>query len=99
MGFEWDAAKNRANLAKHGIDFQAAIRIFEGPMLELPDNRRDYGEMPVIAIGAIDGREYTIVYAHRGGDRRIISARRAHEKERKAYRQIFAIPPASANQN
>ena len=43
-GFEWDVAKNAANVAKHGIDFDDAVRIFEGPVLEQIDNRRDYGE-------------------------------------------------------
>jgi uncharacterized protein len=31
MAFEWDEAKNRANIAKHGVGFQIAQRIFEGP--------------------------------------------------------------------
>jgi hypothetical protein len=44
MAFEWDAAKNTANLAKHGIDFHDAVRIFEGPVLEKTDRRQDYGE-------------------------------------------------------
>ena len=44
MAFEWDTAKNVANIAKHGIDFEDAIRIFEGPVLESPDERREYGD-------------------------------------------------------
>jgi uncharacterized DUF497 family protein len=30
MPFDWDAAKNTANLAKQGIDFRDVVRIFEG---------------------------------------------------------------------
>jgi hypothetical protein len=41
MAFEWEAAKNSANIAKHGIDFDDAIRIFEGLVLESIDGRRD----------------------------------------------------------
>jgi len=41
MGFEWDAAKNAANMAKHGIDFDDAVRIFDGPVLEKVDQRRN----------------------------------------------------------
>jgi len=37
MAFEWHIAKNAANIAKHAIDFEDAIRIFEGPVLESPD--------------------------------------------------------------
>ncbi len=50
-GFEWDAAKNAANVAKHGINFEDAARIFEGPVLEQIDIRRDYGEERIIAFG------------------------------------------------
>jgi uncharacterized DUF497 family protein len=42
--FEWDPAKREANLRKHGIDFARAVRIFEAPVLERQDQRRDYGE-------------------------------------------------------
>ena len=87
MAFEWDAAKNAANVAKHGIDFQDAIRIFDGPVLEKADARRDYGEARIIAFGIVDDRELAVVYAVRGEHRRIISARRAHSREREAYRQ------------
>ncbi len=51
MSFAWDPAKNEANLEKHGVDFEDAIRIFEGPTLEQEDARRDYGERRVQALG------------------------------------------------
>jgi uncharacterized DUF497 family protein len=86
--FEWHAAKNSANIAKHGIDFRDAIRLFEGPVLEGVDDRRDYGEPRMVALGVVDNCEF-VVYTVRGERRRIISARRAHSRERKAYRQTF----------
>ncbi len=89
MAFEWDPAKNTANLAKHGLDFQDAIRMFEGPVLEKLDNRRHYGETRVIAFGVVEGREVAVVYTMRGHNRRLISARRAHSSERKAYRKAY----------
>ncbi len=42
--FEWDRAKREVNLRKHGLDFLKAVRVFEGPVLERQDQRRDYGE-------------------------------------------------------
>ncbi len=93
MAFEWDAAKNAANIAGHGIDFEDAIRIFDGPMLEKADARRDYGEVRIIAFGVVDGRELAVVYTMRGERRRIISARRAHSRERKAYREAYPKQP------
>jgi hypothetical protein len=89
MAFEWDAGKNAANIAKHRIDFEDAIRIFEGPVLEKIDVRRDYGEVRVIAFGIVEGCELAVVYTLRGPRRRIISARRAHSSERKAYREAY----------
>jgi len=44
MDFEWDEAKNQQNIAKDGIDFQDAQRIFERPFLIRPDVRREYVE-------------------------------------------------------
>ncbi|MFZ0890154.1 MAG: BrnT family toxin [Candidatus Binataceae bacterium] len=93
MAFEWDAAKNAASIAKHGIDFEDAIRIFEGPVLERADQRREYGEMRTIAFGVVDGRELAVVFTMRGGRRRIISARKAHSRERKAYREAYPTHP------
>lgn len=89
MVFEWDAAKNAANLAKHGIDFEDAIGIFDGPVLERSDDRRDYGEHRLIAFGVVEDRELAVVYTIRGTHRRIISARRAHRHERKEYRDAY----------
>lgn len=53
--FEWDAAKAAANLAKHGIGFEQASRIFDGPVLTAADIRVDYGELREISIGVAEG--------------------------------------------
>ena len=66
MNFEWDPAKNAANVAKHAVSFRDAIRIFEGTVLEVPDLRRDYGEARIIAIGMLEDVELTLVYTIRG---------------------------------
>jgi uncharacterized DUF497 family protein len=87
--YEWDEAKNAANIAKHRIDFDEAVRIFEGPVLENIDRRRDYGEVRIVAFGEVDGRELTVVYTMRGENPRIISARRSYKNERRTYRQVY----------
>ena len=45
MNYIWDPKKSRRNLARHGVAFEDAIRIFEGHTLEQADDRFDYGEM------------------------------------------------------
>ena len=88
MSFVWDQRKNRANLDRHGIAFEDAIRIFEGPTLEKVDDRFDYGEIRVYVIGVVNGLEITLIYTDVSEtERRIISAWRAERHERKAYWQ------------
>ena len=94
MRFSWDPKKSADNLAERGFDFAFATLIFDGPTLERQDNRKDYGERRVIAIGLAQRLHLTVVYADRPGqgaqtDRRIISARRSNRRERKAYNQAF----------
>lgn len=51
--FEWDDAKNASNIAKHGLSFNKASQIFDGPVVTAIDDRFDYGEVRRISIGAI----------------------------------------------
>ncbi|WP_287079233.1 MULTISPECIES: BrnT family toxin [unclassified Microcystis] len=53
MEFEWDDQKNNINIEKHGIDFNFAKEIFSGVWISKPDNRRDYGEERLIALGLL----------------------------------------------
>jgi hypothetical protein len=85
MLFEWDESKREANLAKHGIDFVDAVLIFDGPVLERPDVRQDYGEARIGAFGKVEGRVLLLLYTWRGKKRRLISARKAGSDERKEY--------------
>lgn len=59
--------------------------------MEKPDQRRDYGERRMVAIGVADVFMLTVGYADRqtpeGVERRIISARRSNRRERKAYEE------------
>ncbi|MFQ5565332.1 MAG: BrnT family toxin [Paracoccaceae bacterium] len=90
MTFEWNPAKNAANIAKHGVSFEQAARIFDGPMLTWADDRDDYGEMREISIGLLDGIAMLVVaHTDRGEVTRIISARRALKHERKRYEETI----------
>lgn len=88
MNFIWDQRKNRANVSRHGITFLDAVRIFDGPTLERIDDRYDYGEIRVYAIGVANGVEVTLIYTDVSDTgRRIISAWRSERHEREAYWQ------------
>ena len=88
MRYSWDHGKNRRNLAWHGIAFEDAQRIFEGPTVEGVDDRFDYGETRVYAVGLVNGLEITVVYTDENdAKRRIISAWRSEPHERRYYWQ------------
>ncbi|HRZ06780.1 MAG TPA: BrnT family toxin [Candidatus Competibacteraceae bacterium] len=88
MRYTWNAAKNRANVKRHKIAFEDAQRIFAGPTVERVDDRFDYGEVRVYAIGLVGGLEITVIYTDRDGDERhLISAWRSEPHERRHYWQ------------
>lgn len=90
MSYVWDPQKNRRNLARHGITFEDAIQIFDGPTLERVDDRADYGEIRIYAIGIVNSLEVTVIYTDVSDtERRIISAWRAERHERAAYWKSF----------
>ena len=63
------------NVRRHGIAFQDVARIVDGPMVERVDDRFDYGETRVYAIGIVNGIEITVIYTDReSGERHLISA-------------------------
>lgn len=86
MQFEWDEAKNRANIQKHGFDFADVEEMFRGLLVAEPDTREDYGERRWRGIGTVRGRIAQIIFCERGPDTiRIISLRKATSRERKEY--------------
>jgi uncharacterized DUF497 family protein len=84
---EWDEAKNRENIARHGIDFADAHRIFERPMLVRIDDREDYGEDRWIALGQLGGLVVVIVFTDREERVRVISIRKANRREHAIYQE------------
>jgi uncharacterized DUF497 family protein len=92
MRYSWDEKKNRRNIKLHGIAFEDVARIFEGPTVEKIDDRYDYGEIRVYAIGLVNGLEITVIYTDRGEDeRRIISAWRSEAHESYYYWQNVEV--------
>ena len=90
MDFEWDERKRLANVAKHGVDFVRAIRIWENDrVLIVEDRRRDYRERRFQAFGFVDGMLLMAAFTWRGRQCRLISARRASRDERQAYRECI----------
>jgi uncharacterized DUF497 family protein len=87
MTFEWDEAKRQSNLAKHGIDFIRARLLFDGrPTVSFRSTYPD--EERWLTTGLIDDRFFTVIWTRRGEAIRLISARRSHDAEERAYRAL-----------
>ena len=87
MKYEWDEAKNRKNLAKHGLSFEDAARVFSGPCVTFEDDRFEYGEERLISLGLLAGRLVVMAHAPRDEGTRIISMRKGNRREQKIYQE------------
>ncbi len=90
MVIEFDPAKDAQNIVLRGISLAEAETLLTSFTVEWSDERRDYGETRIIAIGEIGGVEHVCVYTRRGEGVRPISLRRANRKERYVYQQAKA---------
>ena len=85
MHITFDEAKNVLNQSKHGLSLSEATKLEWDDALIWQDTRRDYGEARMIALCAIGERLYCVVYVDREDARRIISLRKANNKEKILY--------------
>ena len=91
MYFEWDSAKNKANISRHGVSFEQASEAFmDGNALDIFDEAHSGFEDRFITIGSIREGPVLVVWTERDdGSIRIISARRASKREAKRYHRTM----------
>ncbi len=90
MLIEFDSIKRDKTLAKRGLDFADAAKVFVSHQFTLQDNRQDYTEPRFITVGTLNERMVIIVWTPRGNSRRIISMRKANEREQQRYQHRLA---------
>lgn len=87
MRIEFDPAKNEVNIRNRGLSFGLAAEFdFETAMIVV-DARRDYGEIRYRAVGWLGGRLHALVFTRAGDGIRVISFRKANQREVKRYEQ------------
>ena len=82
--FEWDSRKSDLNKGKHGIDFETGSALWrDANRIEIhaPHPTEDRW----IMIGKLQNKIWAVIYTIRQGCIRIISVRRAREKEISLY--------------
>ena len=90
MEFEWDEAKRRNGIEKHGVDLLYAALIFEEVVFTRIDDRQDYGEERFISLGMVDGDCFVVVHTRRNDAIRLISAWKGGRDERAIYQASIA---------
>ncbi|GFE75610.1 BrnT family toxin [Novosphingobium sp. TCA1] len=87
MDISFDEAKRLLTLQHRGLDFAEAGKIFDGTEFTWQDDRQDYGETRFNTFGSLDGRLVAITWTIRDDTRRIISMRKANDREQARYRR------------
>ena len=82
--FEFDPVKSDFNKDKHGIDFVLAQAVWDDEKLVVTKARSDT-EPRFMALGMIDGKLWAVFHTIRGAKIRVISVRRARQKDKEDY--------------
>ena len=85
MKYEWDNEKSCINKKKHGLDFKDAPFVFDDVHMTSRDDRYAYGEQRFRTYGELKNRLVVIAHTYRNGNIRIISMRKANEREQRLY--------------
>ncbi|WP_366912152.1 BrnT family toxin [Ferrovum sp.] len=85
MEFLFDRTKDRINNRKHGISLCRAADFDYDTATYVIDNREDYGEVRIRAVGFLDARLVVLVFTQQGENVRAISLRKAKRYEELEY--------------
>ena len=85
MQVEFDSTKRDITLAQRGLDFADAAKVFAGVNVTFQDMRQSYGEPRFNTLGLLGGRMVVVTWTPRGEVRRIISMRKANEREQARF--------------
>ena len=86
MLITFDPQKRDWTLKFRGLDFARGLDVFADALATFGDERNDYGEPRQVTVGYLDGRMVIIVWTERDGACRVISMRKANEREQARYR-------------
>ncbi|MDR1310688.1 MAG: BrnT family toxin [Burkholderiaceae bacterium] len=87
MEITFDSDKNAKNIRVRGLSFEKAAKFDFSTALYYPDNRRDYGETRIFALGRLGNRVHALVFANIEKGIRVISFRKANKREVRRYEQ------------
>jgi uncharacterized DUF497 family protein len=88
VDIEFDPKKNTENLRKHGLALSDADGVLNDPMAMTLEDETSEGEARFVTLGmSVFAELLVVVWTQRGDRIRLISARKAVPKERRAYEE------------
>lgn len=91
MEVSFDPAKDERNRKERGLSFERAREFDFDTAWYRPDDRRPYGEARTLAVGYLDMRLHVLCFVRTEAGIRVISFRRANEREARQYAKEKAI--------
>jgi hypothetical protein len=91
MKIDFDPIKNEKNIRERGISFERVAEVDFNTAMVFPDTRKEYGETRYIALGYLDRRLHVLCFTETETGIRVISFRKANEREAKRYGKAQTI--------
>jgi hypothetical protein len=91
MKIDFNPIKNEKNIRERGIPFERVAEVDFNTALVFPDTRKEYGETRYIALCYLDRRLHVLCFTETGTGIRVISFRKANEREAKRYGKAQTI--------
>lgn len=86
MDVAFDPDKDAVNIEKHGVPLGFGCEILaDSGRLDILDARFDYAEERFVSYGKVEGRVWVCVFTVRGENYRVISVRKANDRETRRY--------------
>ncbi len=93
MNLTWDEQKRQKTIIQRDLNFADLKFVFSDTIkIEFKDDRENYGEDRMITVGFLHKRMVVAVWTQREHSRRIISMRKANDREIEKYSQLLNAP-------
>ena len=89
MKLEWDDKKRTKALAERGLDFADVAQVDWDTAFTVENFRVDYAEPRFVTMAPINNRLCVFAWCARGEALRVISLRKANERERDKYEKAI----------
>ncbi len=91
MKIDFDPNKDQRNIAERGLSFEQVVDFEFESARYLIDDRQDYGETRIRALGLLDGRVHALVFTEITDGIRVISFRKANKREVVEYEKTSSV--------